>query len=234
MALITLSEGRCSTSGLQMLLDRWKLQEKKLHVFEESLKEVNKLTINEPIQCNLSILQQTQFDLSDDVFGTSIDSDLFGTTSVRSITSSEDDFGLYVSKDNYEEEEEIDIPNNESMEEFEKRILKTVLKDEVLVNDNIVKGSYLDVPKATTTCSKNVVQKKNSGMLRLPANELLKNALQSIENVEGKEQLIQQKLFQQNFQEQPVSALHLALVSMVVLQHQLLEKTTKFSMYVSR
>lgn len=217
---VILSKGECVSSGLQLLLDRWRLQEEKLQVFEESLNDVNKLMMYQTIQENLeannseTILQKTLSVLSNNDLSTSFIDGIFRLTSAQSITSSEDDFGHNLHKRSYEGED-INIPivtNDESMEEFEKRIWGSVWKDEVFLNNDIVEGSYLHELEVASTSSKHNFQSENNEMVQLPIVVHSKNNLQSTKNAERNE-LSPRSLFQQDFQEPLVKALHLTVVS---------------------
>lgn len=217
---VILSEAGYSSGGLQMLLDRWRLQEDKLQVFEESLKEVNKSMMYQPVQENLgaskpeTVLQRTMSVLGEDELGKSVQDGIFCVTSAQNITSIEDDFGHSLRRGSYEEKD-IEMPvvtNEESIEEFEKRIWGTVWKDEVLLNDDSVEGSYPCVVEAAGTSSENDLQRARSGMARLPEVVLVENDLRSAENAEEKE-LGPGSLFQLDFEGPSVRASHLTSVS---------------------
>ena len=141
--------------GLQMLLERWKLQEQKLQAFEESLKEVNNLVVcqhmQEKLGDNISQIknQNTSFISSNNVFDKSVYNKINCMSSVSNITLNDNDFENNLYKDTYVKKN-IDasiVTNQESMKEFEKRIWEDVWKSDAILNDDFVKESSNLMPK---------------------------------------------------------------------------------------
>lgn len=163
MEVIIDSEEGNLNGGLQMLLDRWRLQEEKFHAFEESLKEVNNLMMYQQVQENLEesiskiSIHETSSISSHIDSDISIHNEIMCSPSISSIISNEQDFDNNLNEETCMEGN-INPPIltiDESMEEFEKRIWGGVWKDEAFLNDNIVKDSSLIVLKGVDTSLKN-------------------------------------------------------------------------------
>jgi hypothetical protein len=145
MEVVVDSEGGKLNGGLQMLLDRWRLQERKLQDFEESLKEVNNLMTYQRVQENLGgITPEISLTSCNNDFDTSVcDKNNNCMSCVSSSTPSEHNVdhnpykGIYM-------EENMDLPiatNDESMEEFEKRIWGGLWKAEAYLDDTTKESS---------------------------------------------------------------------------------------------
>ncbi|XP_024367013.1 uncharacterized protein [Physcomitrium patens] len=182
-------------SGLQMLLDRWKLQEEQLQMFEESLKEVNCFMTNKEVQENPdssvleAVTQQSLLVFNNDMPGAIDQDSTFCLSSARSIASTEDGFGYNLRKLGQHAVEDTDTlaptKDDESLEEYERRIWEIVRRDEDFLNANIGEGRSAFPQEAACTSSKGIVERLSSATALLPAEQL--KVLKIAVDVEDKE-----------------------------------------------
>lgn len=156
-----MEEASKPSGGVQMLLDRWRLQEDKLRVFENSLKEVNTLAtcrrVNENLEAGLPESLQEKINLELGICSNELAGDLkineCSRVSARSSLSSQGGLGL---DPRHEEGFNLcDAPEDESLEDFEKRVWQNLWKDEDFMIDDANLGSvHLDVDESVEELKK--------------------------------------------------------------------------------